>query len=74
MLEVDEELDLSDLDSLDEMGKHLFCAYCCEGPGPAIARCGARAYAQGDYVMYPYPDKCPECVEEAPKPCPRCFA
>ncbi len=76
LLERDAALDLSDLDLLDEPGKHLACAHCSPGgPGPALGLCGKRFYAQGVPVYWDDDldaDVCPPCAELFSHACPRC--
>lgn len=70
-LAVDELVDLSDLDLLDE--QHVFCK--CNGLGPkvAIAACGRRGFMRGlEVTPAILAEVCVDCREDWKKPCARC--
>jgi hypothetical protein len=72
MFEVDQELDLSDLDLLDDESAHVFCGICTpNGPGVYLARCGKRAFCKGYRVFdVGLPSNvCHGCLDT---PCQRC--
>jgi hypothetical protein len=68
---LDQELDLSDLDVLDDEHAHVFCHRCTPGPGVYPARCGKRAFCRYYRIAdvgIP-PNVCLDCLDI---PCQRC--
>lgn len=71
---VDEALDLSDLDLLDDTRDHVFCQTCCGPVGStSIALCGAIALVRDEVIItHPQTGCCPECESDFNGPCPTC--
>ena len=70
-------VDLSDLDLLDDDGRHARCTYCQPDVHllePFIALCGVRAVHRSVPVdsFYPPANACESCKELWDQPCARC--
>jgi hypothetical protein len=78
MIDVDVDLDLSDLDLLDDPDRHAICRTCypvlVPVGGKFVALCGRpaiRPMPRGDPSVIPL-DACDACVALLHAPCQRC--
>lgn len=71
---IEEDLDLSDLDLLDDEQRHARCTVCFPyGSIPFVALCGTRAIALTDCPADEVPvNACGECEHLWGRPCRRC--